>query len=325
MDKGNLIRFDWAIKRLLRNKACFVVLEGLLSVVLKETVKIKEIKESATNKDSEDDKYNVVDIFVENKKRELMIVEIQNSYHADYFLRMQYAASKSIVEHMRKGDDYYNVRKLFHISIIYFPIQGDDYVYHGGTEFRGLHTGTILSLSDRDRSFLSKNGWKRAKKVKDLYTEYYLLCVEDFDKVAKNRLDEWMHYLKTNTIPDKFKANGLAEAREKLRYDNLSPQEKLDYDYHLECLRSANITIRSAIMQGYVEGEAIGLEKGKAIGLEKGEAIGLRKAESIAKEKIEAEKIEIARNLIKSGVADEVISMSTGLSIKQINKLKDIV
>lgn len=37
------IRFDWAIKRLLRQKANFGVLEGFLTVFLGEEVKIIEI------------------------------------------------------------------------------------------------------------------------------------------------------------------------------------------------------------------------------------------------------------------------------------------
>ena len=33
---ANYIRFDWAMKRLLRNKANFAVLEGLLTTLLNE-------------------------------------------------------------------------------------------------------------------------------------------------------------------------------------------------------------------------------------------------------------------------------------------------
>ena len=40
------IRFDWAIKRLLRQKANFGVLEGFLTVFLGEQIKIEEILES---------------------------------------------------------------------------------------------------------------------------------------------------------------------------------------------------------------------------------------------------------------------------------------
>ena len=41
--KDRYIRFDWAIKRLLRQKANFGVLEGFLTVFLNEEVKIIDI------------------------------------------------------------------------------------------------------------------------------------------------------------------------------------------------------------------------------------------------------------------------------------------
>ena len=74
-----LVRFDWVMKRLLRNKANFDILEGFLSELLHEDFKIEQILESEGNKGTEDDKFNRVDILVENKKSELVIVEIQNN------------------------------------------------------------------------------------------------------------------------------------------------------------------------------------------------------------------------------------------------------
>ena len=47
--KDNYIRFDWAIKRLLRQKANFGVLEGFLSVLLDEKVEIIDVKELGIN------------------------------------------------------------------------------------------------------------------------------------------------------------------------------------------------------------------------------------------------------------------------------------
>jgi hypothetical protein len=42
-----LIRFDWAVKKLLRNKANFVVLEGFLSELLFGNIKIDRILNSS--------------------------------------------------------------------------------------------------------------------------------------------------------------------------------------------------------------------------------------------------------------------------------------
>ena len=117
-----LVRFDWAMKRLLRNKANFDILEGFLSELLHEDFKIKQILESEGNKETEDDKFNRVDILVENKKGELVIVEIQNTREADYFQRMLYGTAKVIVEHIAEGQPYSQVKKVYSVNIVYFDV-----------------------------------------------------------------------------------------------------------------------------------------------------------------------------------------------------------
>jgi hypothetical protein len=49
--KRKLIAFDWAIKRLLRSKANFGILEGFLSELLKEDIIILDVLESEGNKE----------------------------------------------------------------------------------------------------------------------------------------------------------------------------------------------------------------------------------------------------------------------------------
>ena len=45
----SMISFDWAMKRLLRNKANFEALEGFLSELLRRKIIIHNILESASN------------------------------------------------------------------------------------------------------------------------------------------------------------------------------------------------------------------------------------------------------------------------------------
>ena len=88
------IRFDWAMKRLLRNKANYAVLEGLLTTLLEEKVTIQKLLESESNQEGEFDKYNRVDMLAENSKGELVLIEIQNNNEYAYFQRMLFGASK---------------------------------------------------------------------------------------------------------------------------------------------------------------------------------------------------------------------------------------
>ena len=56
------VRFDWAIKRVLRDTANKKVLEGLISVLVGRSVTIIEIIDSGNNKIRKEDKSNSVDV-----------------------------------------------------------------------------------------------------------------------------------------------------------------------------------------------------------------------------------------------------------------------
>ena len=70
------IRFDWAVKRMLRDKANFAVLEGLITVLTGEVVKIEELLESEGNHERANDKFNRMDIKAKNSKDEIIEIEI---------------------------------------------------------------------------------------------------------------------------------------------------------------------------------------------------------------------------------------------------------
>ncbi|MDR1812275.1 MAG: Rpn family recombination-promoting nuclease/putative transposase [Candidatus Fibromonas sp.] len=296
------IRFDYAAKRLLRQKANFVVLEGLLTVLLKTNVKIHRMLESESNQEHENDKFNRVDMLAELGSGELAIIEVQNSRVNDYFQRILYGTSKLITEYIDIGDDYTKVKKVYSVSIVYFGLgQGEDYAYHGKTEFRGVNkTDDVLRLSQKQQEQFKR------EFAGDLYPEYFLLRVDDFDNVAKNSLDEWLSFLKTGDIPKDFTAPGLPEARERLREDDMSETERLRYRSYMESLRNA----RSMLSASYEDGEAKGKIEGEAIG----EARGLEKGkiEGIA---------EVAKNMKAKGFDVAMISKATGLAVEEIEKL----
>jgi hypothetical protein len=221
---AGLIRFDWAVKKLLRDKANFAVLEGFLSELLGFDVKIEEILESESNKQQEDDKFNRVDLLVRGEKQELMLVEIQNDAETDYFHRILYGTSKLITEHIKEGQGYESIRKVISISILYFRLgQGKDYVYEYEGKFIGKHLNDVLL----------PNTWQKNKfdiqEVADIFPKYYILKVNNFNDVAETRLDEWIYFLKNSEVPQHYTAKGLQEAAQKLRIDQLSEQDRKDY------------------------------------------------------------------------------------------------
>ena len=96
MEKNRYIRFDWAAKYMLRNKADFAIFEGLISVLVGEKVTIVELLESESNQEHENDKFNRVDIKAKNSCGEIILVEIQQSRELDYLQRVLYGVAKTI-------------------------------------------------------------------------------------------------------------------------------------------------------------------------------------------------------------------------------------
>jgi hypothetical protein len=261
--KSNYIRFDWAMKRLLRNKAQFAVLEGLLTTLLGERIVIQRLLESEGNQEDEFDKYNRVDLLAEDSRGELILIEVQNNNEYAYFQRMLFGVSKLLTEYINRGEGYDQVRKVYSVNIVYFSLgHGKDTVYHGKTEFRGIHDGDLLELSPFQRQTF------KVDAVSQLYPEYYILKVNDFNRVAKTPLEEWIYYLNTGDVPETATAPGLAEVRRRLKLDRMTKTELQAYYRHLDnvvILRSNVFTERE---EGRMEGREEGLKEGKAEGME---------------------------------------------------------
>ncbi len=280
-----LIRFDWAVKKLLRNKANFVVLEGFLSELLFDDIKIEKILESESNQETDDDKFNRVDILTQNSKNELVIVEIQTTYEIDYFHRMAYRAAKALTENLSLGQAYSEIKKVISVNIVYFDLgQGKDYVYKGVTNFQGLHEKDTLQLSNKQKETFTK------KNVSEIFPEYYLIKVNQFNDIAKDTLDEWIYFLKNSEVKDEFKAKGLAEAKEVLDAMRLNKEQQYGYNRYLDYLH-----------------------------LKASEALSLKIE---AEEKIKNQKaIEIAKKLLKRNLSIEEVAEDTGLTVEKVKEL----
>ena len=291
--KKSYIRFDWAMKRLLRDKANFAVLEGLITTLLGEKMTIQKLLESESNQEDEEDKYNRVDILAENDKGEIFIIEIQNNNEYAYFQRMLFGTSKLVTEYINRGQGYDKIRKIYSINIVYFNLgNGTDVVYHGKTEFRGIHNNELLSLSPFQQQKFE------VSEVSELYPEYYILKVNDFDRWSKVPLEQWIYFLNTGEIPEEADAPGLKEAREKLKLDRMSKSELAAYYRHLDNVVILRDNIITARGEGHLEGRAEGIMEG-----------------------IAREKLETAKKMKDLHLPIETICQITGLSEEEIKKL----
>ncbi len=314
-----LIHFDWALKKILRNKANYGVLEGFLSELLKFDLKIKNILESEGNQKEEDDKYNRVDILVENMKGELILIEVQNDSEIDYFHRMMYGVGKLITEYIEKGESYTKIKKIYSINIVYFNLgQGKDYVYEYQGHFVGTHFNDTLKPNETQKVKYA------VTEVADIFPKYYILKVNNFNNIAKDSLDQWIYFLKNSEVKSEFDAKGIDEAREKLRFEGLSKADKKRYERFQE-----NIMIRKSVEETrQIEQEEF--DKNKKQLKEEKEKIEKVKKElqdekkelQKNKEKIEKERNEIIINLIKEGIDNTTIQKITGRSLEDIKTIR---
>ena len=249
-----LIRFDWAVKRLLRNKANFGILEGFLSELLKDDIRIVNILESESNKETGDNKANRVDLLVQNQHAQYVIIEIQSNRVHDYLMRMLFGTAKLIVDNMEIGMGYNQIKKIISVNIVYFDLgQGDDYIYHGYTHFTGMNKHSKLRLSSQEAKVYNTN------EIENVYPEYYIIKVNQFNDIAANTLDEWVYFLKNEEIKEEFSAQGLREAKERLNVLKLTDTEKAEYDNFINEWRNFN----SLTVSNYVAGKLEGIEEGK--------------------------------------------------------------
>jgi hypothetical protein len=174
-----LVSFDWVIKQLLKNKVNFEILEGFLSELLLEDIKIKGVLDSESDKNTRNDKYNSVNLVVENSKQELIIIGIRNETEYDYLHRIFCGASKLFVENMEESVSYSKVEKIISISIVYFDLgHGEDYIYKGMTSFVGLNKNDTLILNSIQQKLYGM------QKVSGIDPEYYLIKVNRFDDMC---------------------------------------------------------------------------------------------------------------------------------------------
>jgi predicted transposase/invertase (TIGR01784 family) len=201
------------------------------------------------------------------------------------------------MEHMKKSMPYSKLKKIISVSLVYFDLgMGEDYAYHGQTQFIGINKKDVLKLNN-----LQKELYK-TEKVADIYPEFYLLKINQFDDVARNTIDEWIYFFKNETVKDDFTARGLKEAKEELDILKMSDEERREYEAYQEGLRYQASIFESS----YKVGEMKGRKEGRKEGIEAGQK---NKA------------LEMAKKLKEIGMEMPLIAQVSGLSQAEIMNL----
>lgn len=317
------IGFDYAIKRILREKANIGILEGFLTTLFDEPVQIIELLESKN-----DYWMDVVrtDARIRKSNGEAALVEIRLIRTVYYYECIHFGAEKAKNEHISIDR---NVKDVYSVNIFYYFDfgKGEDYAYRGHDEFRGLTRGDSLKLTDKERMVLEM-------EVPDgVNLEYFLLRVDAFSKKAENYLEEWISYIKYDEIEESKKASGLQEAAEKLQCKEMTEAEWKAYDRYIDAIRYERSVIDTAVLEGKVFGYAEGLILSgvplttvkQKTGLPSETLEGLRQGLKTGLEKGRAEQrkglIEMARKMKSNNMPIEMIKQYSGLSDEDIKGL----
>ena len=174
----------------------------------------------------------------------------------------------------------------------------------------------MLKFNRRESEIVSEGS--SVISPKEVFPEYFLLRVNQFNEVAKTPIEEWMEYLKNGNIRADTSTPGLQEARQKLDFMKMTIQDRRAYERFIINLHADRDVWETAKRDGWNEGLKAGRAKGMKEGRAEGRAEGMKegRAEGRAEGLLFA-----AKNMKQKGVPIDTITEVTGLTKEQVESL----
>ena len=289
-----LISFDYAIKYLLKDKGDYGIVEGFISALLKtkgyKDIKIVALLESESNKEDSKSKRSLADLIVEDEDHHKYIIEIERNVKDSFIHKSLFNTSRLIVDNLAQREDYTQIIKIFHISLLYFPIgNGSGAIYHGKTIIHEIESNDKLSVHIKNQET------NEEFDATDILPEYFYISVPLFNDRLEREIDDWLHVMKYDEVPENYHSPYMAQVAEKLSILKMTPEDRANYSHYQKKLYNDRDELQAAEIRGEARGEARGEEK-KAI--------------------------EMAKKMLAKGKSLDEITEFTDLSKEQIEKLK---
>jgi predicted transposase/invertase (TIGR01784 family) len=284
MSDKPLISFDYAIKYLLKDKGDYDIVEGFISALLKSQgygpVKIHALMDTESNKEAFHLKKSLADLVVEDTEGQKYIVEIERAYTEKVIHKACFNSSRLIVDSISTGLDFTTIRKVFHVSLLYFhPVYMDHPLAHGKTIFKTLGT--------KDPIELNLNSPKGEVFDLNILPEYFIISVPLFDNVIRQEIDEWLYVMKNSETQENFKSPYMKKVAERLNIVKMNDAERTAYYRYMKEAVSETEHLQAAENRGRAEGRAEGMA-------------------------------EMVRNMLSRGASPETIAHLTGLTLEEI-------
>ena len=288
-----LISFDFAIKYLLKNKGDYDIIEGFISALFASQgyppIKINALLDTESNKETLELKKSIADLVVEDAEGNKYIVEIERSYTPHFMHKACFNSSRLVVDGIYGNQDYTTIKKIFHISLLYFSTKEMlKPIYHGKTIIHEVDTKHPVDVRIANEGLVIFN-------TPNVFPEYFFISVPMFDDIINSEIDEWLYVMKHSDIKQSFKSPYMAKVAERLAVIKMSAAERNEYIYYQKQSVHSQDILQAAETKGKVEGKAEG------------------KAE---------EKIEIAKKMLIQNYPFSDISALTGLSHEELTELK---
>jgi predicted transposase/invertase (TIGR01784 family) len=283
---------DFGLKRIFANEEHKNITMDFLNAILKLENPIVSIEFQNLEKGgyAESEKKAIFDIFAKDSENREIIVELQRIDQTYFIDRSLFYTSKQIVNMGVKGSWAYELRPIYFVGILDFKHFSDERY--------------IRYVSCKDEENLEVY-----KKLQLVYIE-----IPKFQKPTENleEFEKWIFFLK-NLVELKervFKSESFEDAFEIAYFSNLKGDERLRYEIDLKERRD-RYAIETTRERRLEEARKDGIEKGRLEGIVEGRAEGRAEGEK-------RKQLEIAQNLLKSGMEIEMISKVTGLSKTEI-------
>ncbi len=291
--------YDMVFKSVLQDKES----EGYLIDLINGITGIKKeylkgnivFKNTELKKDEIKEKKKATDLIIEVKEN-IINLEMNKNYYNGLFEKNDRYIDKIKDGLVSKGDKYIKQKKLIQINF-------DD--------FERFDERIVIKFRMMDE----EKGLIRSDYVYNTDVEIYHINLKRINKMYynKNKLNKFEKELLLMTLDNEeelTKTSKGCKEMEKVakKISRVSREEELEGIYDVE---EQEKFIRDRIRaHAATEGFEQGLEQGLESGIEKGIKEGI---------------ITVAKNLIKQGTSEEVISSCTGLSISKIKDLKNSI
>lgn len=284
-----LISFDFAIKYLLKNKGDYDIIEGFISALFASQgyppIKINALLDTESNKETLELKKSIADLVVEDEEGNKYIVEIERSYTPHFIHKACFNSSRLVVDGIYGNQDYTTIKKIFHISLLYFSTKEMlKPIYHGKTIVHEVDTKHPVDVRIANEGLVIFN-------TPNVFPEYFFISVPMFDDIINTEIDEWLYVMKHSDIKQSFKSPYMTKVAERLAVIKMSAAERNEYIYYQKQSVHSQDILQAAETKGKAEGRT-------------------------------EEKTEIALNLLRQNLPLDVISSATGLSRDELNELK---